>query len=95
MADRHEDDLTVVYMWARKEAEGEIKALRAKVERLRELSAEMATRCIEKDREKERLREALRSIACTDADCSCVKSFGSPTEHCVYGQARAALGEGA
>lgn len=31
-----EDDLTVVYLWARKEAEDEIKALRADNERLRE-----------------------------------------------------------
>lgn len=31
-----QDDLTVVYLWARKESEDEIKALRADVERLRE-----------------------------------------------------------
>ena len=31
-----QDDLTVVYLWARKEAEDEIKALRAEVDRLRE-----------------------------------------------------------
>lgn len=31
-----QDDLTVVYLWARKEAEDEIKALRAENERLRE-----------------------------------------------------------
>lgn len=31
-----DDDLTVVYLWARKEAEDEIKALRAENERLRE-----------------------------------------------------------
>ena len=41
----------------------------------------------------ERMQNALQSIACTDADCSCVKLFGSPTENCVYGKARAALGE--
>lgn len=67
-----DDDLTVVYLWARKEAEDEIKALRA---------------------ENERLREVLLSIACTDADCSCVNMFDGPTEYCVYGKARAALGE--
>ena len=31
-----EDDLSVVYLWARKEAEDEIKALRAENERLRD-----------------------------------------------------------
>lgn len=31
-----EDDLTVVYLWARKEAEDEIKALRSEIERLRD-----------------------------------------------------------
>lgn len=30
-----DDDLTVVYLWAKKEAEDEIKALRAENERLR------------------------------------------------------------
>ena len=37
MSDADEkDDLTVVYLWARREAEDEIKALRAEIERLRE-----------------------------------------------------------
>ena len=31
-----QDDLTVVYLWARKEAEDEIKALRAENDRLRD-----------------------------------------------------------
>ena len=41
----------------------------------------------------EQMHSVLKSIACTDADCSCVKSFGSPIEHCVYGRARAAIEE--
>lgn len=41
----------------------------------------------------EQMHSALQSIACTDADCSCVKSFGSSVEHCIHGRARAALGE--
>jgi hypothetical protein len=32
----NDDDLTVVYLWAKKEAEDEIKVLRAENERLRE-----------------------------------------------------------
>lgn len=32
---KEQDDLTVVYLWAKKEAEDEIKALRAENERLR------------------------------------------------------------
>ena len=40
MADE-QDDLTVVYLWARKEAEDEIKALRAEIERLREALREI------------------------------------------------------
>ena len=48
---------------------------------------------MQEKRENARLREALQSIACTDDDCSCVKSFGSPIGHCIYGKARAALGK--
>ena len=35
-----DDDLTVVYLWARKEAEDEIERLRAENERLREVLRE-------------------------------------------------------
>lgn len=44
--------------------------------------------------EIERLRDALREIACTDENCSCVKPFECPIDDCIHGKARAALGEG-
>lgn len=39
---KEQDDLTVVYLWAKKEAEDEIKALRAENERLREALRKIA-----------------------------------------------------
>ena len=123
-----QDDLTLVYLWARKESEDEIKALRAdnerlrgRVDQLRELDdlsrkeIEILTqkvlllesvgkrtslRCDDLENRKEELREeneqfrkVLRSIACTDADCSAVKPFECPIDGCIHGKARAALGE--
>ena len=43
--------------------------------------------------ENEQFRKVLRSIACTDADCSAVKPFECPIDNCIHGKARAALGE--
>lgn len=44
--------------------------------------------------EIERLREALRKIACDDKTCNCMSLFGSTyADRCVFGIARAALGE--
>jgi hypothetical protein len=44
--------------------------------------------------EIERLREALRKVACTDESCACMHLYGDPYEKgCAFGIARAALGE--
>lgn len=89
-----------------REAADEIERLRAENERLSQrvqlferVGERTSLRCDDLENQKEELREeneqfrkVLRSIACTDADCSCVKPFGSPVEHCVHGKARAALG---
>ncbi len=44
--------------------------------------------------EIERLREALRKIACDDKTCNCMSLFSTTyDDRCVFGIARTALGE--